>query len=439
MLTLAVLAPLTARGEPACPSPCDLRALIALAEQQGPGIEEAEAEVELAEARRSEAYLAPANIGSARLSAAPTAARRGDVGHTAQPDISFSDEMGLLVNIRIEAALALTPWWRIVSYWHAARAAVDMNEHRRDQVRAEVRLAVERAYRDAQIARETAELLRLAHRSLSRELAQVELLLDEDLPGAVEQDRLRLEVDLSALEARQIESQRDLRRAQSRLRRLAGLPARTRLVIEPLSPETPLLQPLDWYLEAARRNRPEVQLSLAAIRAAEAMVDVRRAELVPDLGIGGYYGYRSSPVVDDQRSQFARDLWNGVGLGYGLIYRWELGIGERVARLRAARADVEQAGALRRLALGGVAYQVEEAFAQALEETHTHEVRSRAREIARDWLAGVRERFARGDADGEELSDAFGMWLSQEQACLRALARLHQRHAELARASGLGA
>jgi len=347
--------------------------------------------------------------------------------------------MTLWVGIRVEAALVLTPWWRIVSYWRAARAGVDMSRNQRDQARAEARTAVERVYREAQVAEATEVLLHGARHRLIRELARVELLLDEDLPGASEQDRLRLTVDLSGLDARLIEARRNRERALARIRGLTGLPPQVRADLERLTPTVAPLQPLEWYLEAARRQRPEIQLSLAAHRATEALVAVRQSDLVPDLAIGGYYDFNSTPGVDDQHSQFGRDLWNGVGLGYGLVWRWELGIGERVARLREARADVDQAQAMRRYALGGVAYEVEGAYLQSVEDTQSFEARSRAREVAQAWLERVREEFEHGQTTGETLSDALDRWMTQELAYLRALARLHQGRAELERAAGLEA
>jgi outer membrane protein TolC len=429
--------PVGVSAQSACPPRCGLESLIELAEQSGPGIDRAEAEVALSEARRSEAYFAPLNLGTARFDVAPTAARRGDIGHSMQPDLSFSDDMGLFVNIRVEAALALTPWWRIVSYWRASRAAVEMSQHGADQARAEARLALERAYRDAQVAEATSDLLRTAARGLDRELSRVELLLDEDLPGADEQDRLRLVIDRTGLEARQVQVRRDLLRARARIRYLTGIGSEVRIELEPIDSEVPPLQPLEWYLEAARRLRPEVQLSLAAIRAAEALVDVGRSELVPDLAVGVFYSLRNAPLVDDQRSQFTRDPWNGVGLGYGLVYDWDLGIGVRLAQIRQGRADVEQARAMRRYALSGVGYEVEGAFVRAIEDARIFELRARALELSRGWLDSSRDAFSRGETNSDELSDALNIWLGTEQGYLEALARLHQGRAELERAAGL--
>jgi outer membrane protein TolC len=438
--SLAVLAGLaicwSAPAEAECPPRCDLASLIDLAESTGPGIASAEARVGEAEAVRSEAYAAPLDLGSASVSASPAATHSGDPAHSEGTDESFSSEMGLLFGLRIEVGLVLTPWWRIATYWRASRAAVELSRGELERTRAETRLAVERAYRDAQVAVASAELLRLAQRALRQELARIETALAMDLAGASEQDRLRLLIDQTGLDARRVQVRRDRHVALARLRRLSGLQHGVRIEIDELGQEVPPPPPLDWCLEAARLNRPEVRMTFAGIRATEALVSARQSEFVPDLAIGAYYAYRTIPVSDDQMTSFAHDPWNGAGFGYGLVYQWELGIGARVARLRQARADVEAARAMRRFALGGVAYEVEDAHARATEDAATLEARRQARDIARSWLDRVRGEHARREADADALSDAFGMWMSQELAYVRALARLHQGRAELARATG---
>ena len=45
----------------------------------------------------------------------PTALRGGDVTHSLGPDVSFTRDMGLLLQLRIYAVAPLSSWWRIAS------------------------------------------------------------------------------------------------------------------------------------------------------------------------------------------------------------------------------------------------------------------------------------------------------------------------------------
>ena len=431
---VVALAPSTAWAE--CPPDCDLAALRSLALDHAPEVDSAEARVSFSEARYDEARFAAANIGRFDLGAYPTPMRLGDVASSAQPDISFSSEMGLFATFRIEGALAITPWWQIVELWRAARGGVEMSESEVDLARGRVVIAVERAYRDAQIASESIRAIRRARRQVGQALAHVERLLDEDLPGADETDRLRLEVTMAGFDARIAEIGRDRRLALTRLRRLAGLPRGSRLTPAPLSVDSTDIAPLDWYLETARRRRPEVRLSLAGVNAASALVRARQAEVVPELAIGAFYGFRRTPVVDDQTSPFVSDPWNGQGVGYGLVFRWAPSPGVAAARILEARADLAYARAMRRHALGGVAYEVEEAYINAVEDDAVARVRAQALDIATRRFDEALADLSQGRSSPGDVSRAAQDWVSQELSHLSASGRALVSRALLDLATG---
>jgi outer membrane protein TolC len=419
-----------------CPPACDLDGLRARALARAPEIAEAEARVDLSEARLDEARFAALDVGRVDLGAYPTALRQGDMLHSAQPDITFSDEMGLYATIRVEALLAITPWWLIVELWRAARGGVEMSSQELEIARSRAIFAVDRAYRDAQVASAVVVALRRARHAVERSLAHIQRLLDEDLPGAEETDRLRFVVMVSSLEARQSHAERDRRLAMARLRQAAGLRPTVRLTISPLETDLTDLAPLDWYLETARRHRPEVRLSLAGIRASSSLVRARQAELVPELAVGLYYGFRRAPLIDDQTSPFVDDPWNGMGIGYGMIYRWTPNPGVRASRIAQARADLAYARAMRRHALGGVAYQVEEAYINAAEDDVVLRARASALAIARDRLDEATASHRSNQSDARDLSRASRDHVEQEIAHLRATGRALVSRSQLALSTG---
>lgn len=422
-----------------CPPTCDLQGLRDRALARAPDIAGAEARVDWSEARLDEARFAALDLGRVDLGVYPAAFRQGDMVHSAQPDISFSPEMGLYDTIRIEALLAITPWWLIVELWRAARDGVEMSTHELDMARSRALFEVDRAYRDVQVATAVVRSLRRARQAVSQSLAHVEHLLDDDLPGADETDRLRFVVMISALEARQSNADRDRRLSLARLRRAAGLRPGVRVSIDPLDvgvDELAEIAPLEWHFEAARHHRPEVRLSLAGVRASRSLVRARQAELVPELAVGLFYGFRRAPLVDDQRSPFVDDPWNGMGIGYGMIYRWTPSPGVRASRIAQARADLSYAHAMRRHALGGVAYQVEEAFINAAEDVIVLRARANALEIARNRLNEATDLHSRAQSDARDLSRASRDHVDQEIAYLRATGRALVSRSQLELATG---
>lgn len=427
----------SAYGE--CPPDCDLEGLRARALARAPEIAGAEARVDRSEARLDEARFAALDIGRVDLGAYPTASRQGDMIHSAQPDLSISSDMGLYATIRVEALLAITPWWLIVELWRAARDGVEMSAQELESARSRALFEVDRAYRDFQVASAVVRSLRRARQAVSQSLAHIEHLLDDDLPGADETDRLRFVVMVSTLEARQSNADRDRRLSLARLRRAAGLRPGVRVTIDPLDvemDEMAEIAPLEWHLEAARRQRPEVRLSLAGVRASRSLVRARQAELVPELAVGLFYGFRRAPLVDDQTSPFVDDPWNGMGIGYGMIYRWTPSPGVRASRIAQARADLTYAQAMRRHALGGVAYQVEEAFINAAEDVVVLRARTSSLEIARRRLDEVVSLHRRNQSDARDLSRASRDHVDQEIAYLRAVGRALVSRSQLELATG---
>lgn len=423
-------------AETNCPPSCDLDALQKRALVNAPELAIADSAIDENESQYDRARFAFLDLGDIEFEVAPTAARRGDIVHNAQGDISFAEEMGLWTQIRAQVGLALTPWWRIVEYWRAARQAVTMAERERDRAVIALRQRVEQSYLDAQVASASLRALRRAERIIDQALVVIEGMLDEDIGDVVESDRLRLEITRASLDARRIEAEHDRRRALARLRSLAALNRRDPIRIDELVMPADNLEPLEWHLEAARRSRPEVPLSLAGISAAQALLRARRAEFLPDLAIGAFYRLRETPVVDNQRNPYVSDPWNGVGLGYGLVYRWRLDFGVRVARLQQAQAQVAYARAMRHYALGGIAYEVERSFIQLEEALTVHRARLRSQERASQRLDAVLEEHRHGAAGSDTLTDAVRDWLSQETSLIQSAGRVARYRRRLLAATG---
>ncbi len=434
ILVLAAASPDVALAQ--CPPNCDLDDLRTLALRNAPEVDRSEADIDFSRAQLDQARYAALDLGSAALTAAPTALHRGDMIHSFGEDVSLSDEMGLWVTLNIDLAIALTPWWTLAEYWRAARHAVDMSEREAERLRAATVLAVDLASREVQLNEAVLTALRRARRAVQQAHNHIDHLLEEDLPGAVEADRLRLVIVLSEFDARRVQVQSARRRATARLRRLVGLRREVALDLPSLPDAAPPQSPLEWHLETARHLRPEVRLTVAALSAARSLLRARQSEFVPLLAIGGYYNFRSTPVVDDQHNPYARDPWNGYGFGYGLAYRWTPSVGERMGRLGRARADIARARAMRRFALGGITYEVELAWVAVQENRDQLETRRLALSASSRRFEALLVEQRRGQVPASELADGARDWVNSEIGVLRSRARFLQSISRLDVASG---
>src|SRR5690606_2025531 len=154
----------------------------------------------------------------------------------------------------------------------------------------------------------------------------------------------------------------------------------------PLERATHRLGPLAHYLAAARLFRPEVNMARAGVLARRAQVDLAESGHYPDIGLALSYRWVRAEEVTDQRNPFARDPGNYSSYGFALALRWKLDFLPQVARVAKAQAELEEMRATQRYALGGVAVEVETAFAEVQDAERRSEERRVGEEGRREWV-----------------------------------------------------
>ena len=106
---------LPALAEEAPGAPRSLEELSNLAEASYPEVAAARARLERLEAELTEVRWRPLSGVRVRGLLAPTPERRGDAMHSAQGDISFSGDMGVLLRADIEASFPIYTFGRLSS------------------------------------------------------------------------------------------------------------------------------------------------------------------------------------------------------------------------------------------------------------------------------------------------------------------------------------
>ena len=93
--------------------------------------------------------------------------------------------------------------------------------------------------------------------------------------------------------------------------------------------------------------------------ARKALVDLARARLFPDIGIGFGASYSTAPSAVIQNNAWVIDPFNRFGWGVAIGARWNLDLLPAQARVQQAEAQLEETRAMERYALGGIAVEVE--------------------------------------------------------------------------------
>jgi outer membrane protein TolC len=250
-------------------------------------------------------------------------------------------------------------------------------------------------------ARDTSLLLDEVQKHINKSLKHLAEAVEAE--EADEVALLKLRMYDAELRARRSELLRQQTIAMSGLRFLTGVKTELEVIDEPLPVPRHKLAPLSYYLTVARVHRPEVNMARAGVLARQAQLEVDRAKYFPDIGALVNFNWSQAPEVTDQRNPFVRDPGNFLVFAVGIGVKWKLDFFAQSARVAQAESRLREVEATERFALGGIATEVEKAYAEAKDAETQLQVYAEAAGYARKWLVIVQQGLDVGAYEEEEL------------------------------------
>lgn len=381
----------------------ELERCLLLAERNYPKVHEAMARLDHKRAQLRQAKTQPYSEFSLSGGLGPAPTIRGTNVYSPNTDASLTSNMALAWQLGIEGALPLWTFGKITNLWSAAEAQVSVGEHEVKKEKNQVRLAVHRAFYGVQLARDALLLIDDATRRMDKYIGRMEDKIEDGDGDDIE--LIKLKLHRADLEGRESEAKKQETIALSGLRFLTGVRGAMDVPDRPLERHPHTLGPLPRYLDAARLFRPEVNMARAGVSARRAQVALERSRYYPDLGVGAHARWARAPEVTDQTNPYVYDRANYFHYGAALVLRWKLDFLPQTARVAQAEAQLEEMRATERFALGGVAVEVEEAFAEATSAAKRLETARRALKLAKQWLIKVQQGIDVGTFDDDDIAD----------------------------------
>jgi len=373
---------------------------LALADRNFPNLWAARARLAFAHAQLEEAKWTPWFQWSAQSNFGVIPALQGTVIYP--QSTVYSRNVSALGNLQpffgfgLNGLVPLYTFGKIESAREAAEANVRVNEWDMEKWRQQMRMDARRAFYGLQLARDAKYVLQDALDRLNKALDGVTDKLAKGDQSVSDIDRLRMETQRQNLLAQFLQAPKGEAYALAGLRFLTGVEASFDIVDEPLKlPDRPLVS-IAQYLAAARILRPDVNMARSAIVARKAMLDANRAKFFPDFGLGLGANFISTPSAIPQQNVWASDGFNGFGYYFAFGLRWGLDLLPQVARTQQAESQLEESRALVRLALGNAAYEVEKAYADAVEAKGREEAYDKAEHKAKEWVSVVQDHIDLG-------------------------------------------
>jgi outer membrane protein TolC len=411
----------------------DLGRCLHLADRNHPQLLEARAKLSEVRAQLSEAHSAPfmAFRAVGGLAVAPTV--RGSNVFSPNTDQSLTSNLGVAWQASISGVLPIWTFGKITSLWEAAEANVNLNQAAVDVARDSIRFDVRKAYYGLQLARDGLDLLKDAESKIGEALEQLEQKVEEDDADPI--DLLKLQTFAAELEARRSEAERYERIALAGLRFYTGV-ASLDIPDTPIRPPEHRLGTVQRYIDASRLHRPEMRMARAGITARRAQLDMSRANMFPDIGLALQFGFSTAPEVANQINPFVTDPGNYFRYGAALVAQWQLDVLPKLARIEQAEARLDQVMALDRKAVGGVAAEVHEAYAEVLDWQKRRAAFRKASRYAKQWLSTVQQAIDVGTMEDKDLIDPAKSWAQHRYNSLNATMELNLAMAKLAKVTG---
>jgi outer membrane protein TolC len=351
-------------------------------------------------------------------------------------NISGFNSLEPFFNFSVSGQIPLYTWGKIDNALRAAEANVRVNEWDMEKAKQQVHMDVRRAWYGLQLARDAKYVVDDALHRLDKGIQGVREKIAKSDPNVGEVDALRLETYKQDVISQSLSAPKGEAYAMAALRFMTGVETGFDVVDQPLKrPDRPLVG-IAQYLEAARVLRPDVNMARAGVVARKAMVDYNRGKLFPDFGLGLGADYALSPNATQQNNAFAWDQFNHFWYWIGLGLKWNLDLLPQTARTQQAESQLEETRALERLALGNAEYEVEKAYADAVEAKGREEAWDRAEHLAKQWIVTVQDHIDLGTSDERALLEPLRAYGNARIAHLYALMDFNVTMSNLALVSG---
>lgn len=411
----------------------DLPHVLELAERNHPNIAVSRAKVLQARAQLDEAHFAPFSQWKMTGGVAIAPSLKGNNVFSPNTDVALSSSLAVAWRVGVEGVIPLWTFGKITNLWDAAGSYVKVQEADLEKERDAVRVDVRKAYFGLQLARDAHLLLKDVRDAIQGAQKKLEQQIEKDEGDPI--DLLKLQTYGAELDVKESEAERWSNVALAGLRFYTGVPDLDIPDI-PLRPPKHQLGHVTRYLSAATIYRPEIAMARAGIAARSALVQLARAQLFPDVGIGLSASMSAAPAIADQINPYVVDPGNYFRYGAALVFQWKLDFFAGHARIRQAEAQLDEVRAQQRLALGGAAAEVEVAYAEVIDWQKRVDAYAKAVKTAKKWLVTVQQGIEVGAVAEKELLEPAKAYATNRFNHMNAVMELDMAMARLAKATG---
>ena len=358
---------------------------------------------------------------------------RGDIFYSPDSDQDFLDSLGPFNRVQLDLIQPLYTFGKLDAALKRATAGVQVAEADFDAKVREIRERVKMAYWGLLLGRDASKILRDVQKNLDKAYDSIKEKLEAETGEVTNVDLYKIELFRARLSSRIEELNQKLGIARRTLKRMLGLEATQRFqpAERSLKPPKEDLQALDYYIDSAMHNRLEMRKVRAGIDARAAEVQEARANMYPDIFIGGHLEWSNAPNRENLTNPFVGESFNAFAAGPFLGLRWDLALHRKYAEYKTAKAKFLEMEATQAAAELGFSLKVEDAYLEAIRAQKSHDALTQALRSAKKWFRSTTLNFNIGVAGTDELLNAYGSYVDLRGTYLEAVFDYHSAYSKL--------
>lgn len=344
---------------------------------------------------------------------------------------------GVLYFIEARLIQPLYSFGKFTHYSNAAKGQIGVKEGDIAVQRAQTIMDVSKAWFGLIAARDARYLMEEAAERLENAAGVAEGMLEEEKDSVRQSDLYALNAGKSLVERYHAQTQGLENVAKAGLAFLIGMEPESFEIAQSRSKALPLPEETLEELQAkALVLRPEISQLKAGLEARNALVNVAKAEKLPNIfaGIIGQATY--APGRDQLNNPFIQDGFNSAGATPVLGVQWEWQTGRNPARVQQAQAELDALLQKQAFAQAGIPFQVAESYYQTIALHDGLTALNAGSRDARRWMTASYLDFEAGSEEASKVIQGLQAYVLAYGDYLRTVNDYNMEVMELRRRTG---
>lgn len=417
----------------------DLKGCIERAVKFHPELGEYKQDIEIYKAKLLQAQSASfPQIELMALGGPSPKAEKDAISPEIKTDVKSTTINGVFGMITMQVLQPIYTFGKISGYRTAAEGGIKVSEAELEKKRSEIILKTKELYWSLSMIRDLRNLANEIKDELEKAIKRTEEDLKKDIPSADELTLYKLKTYLGEVKRNLNEIDKNESIIIEVLKFMTGVPQNTKLEIitEPLKYEEVVFNP-DELISKAFQLRPEMIQIREGLKARQALIDVEKSNLYPQLFFLVKGSLAGATNRDRIHNPYIYDPLNDSMLAAVLGMKLNIDFGITKGKIREAEIEYQKVLEKKKLAESGIPVQIMKAYYELLEATKSARDMDEAYKNAKKWLVTADANIDMGVGETKDLADAVLAYATTRVNYLKALYNQKMAIANLLQASGL--